>query len=158
MKRIEWAYCAFYIFCICGCIGIFPDMDHIWDIFGLQAPINFSGWNSRPFHVPLLFILAGIVISGIITAFIYGSSKLRQCLELLDKRIERRISPDKRLFSDDLDYIVSNNSMVVVEIFGIPNQGMSYPVLQDGLDYTRLLRGILKVYRQTTLEEFGIGE
>ena len=124
MKRVEWAVCALYIFCICGIVGILIDLDHIWDIFGLQAPINFSGWNSRPFHTPLVFVMAGLIASGIITALTYGS-KLGHCLELLDERIARRISPAKYLLSDELDWNISNNSMVVKEILGIPNQGMS---------------------------------
>ena len=125
MKQIEWAYCAFYIFCICGAVGLLIDLDHVWDIFGLQAPINFSGWNSRPFHTPLVVIMVGLIASGIIAAFTYGSPKLRQCLELLDERIERRVSPAKHLLRDELNYIVSNDSMVVVEVLGIPEQGMS---------------------------------
>lgn len=153
MKRIEWAYCAFYIFCICGVVGFSIDLDHIWSIFGIPEPFTLTGWHSRPFHTALVFILAGLIASGIITALTYGS-KLGHCLELLDERIARRISPAKYLLRDELDYIVSNDSMVVIETFGIPEQGMSCPVLQNGLDYMRHLRGILKIYRQTILEEF----
>lgn len=154
MKRIEWAYCAFYIFCICGFVGFLIDLDHVWDVFGLQAPINFSGWNSRPFHTPLVFIMVAFVASSVIATFTYGSPKLRQCLELLDERIARRVSPICGSIRDELDYNVSNSSMVVIETLGIPNQGMSVPILRNTLNYARSLRGILKVYRQTTLEEF----
>jgi hypothetical protein len=157
MRKFVWAVCALYIFCICGCVGFLIDLDHIWAILGLQAPINFSGWNSRPFHTPLVFIMVGIIVSGVITALTYGS-KLGHCLELLDKRIARRISPAKCLFSDEFDYNISNNAMVVIETFGIPDQGMSYLALQDCVGYVGSLRKPFRGYRQTTLEEFDIDE
>jgi hypothetical protein len=157
MNKVAWAVCAFYIFCICGLVGFLIDLDHIWDVFGLQAPINFSGWNSRPFHTTLVFVMVGLIASGIITALTYGS-KLGHCLELLDERIERRVSPAKCLLGDEFDWNISNNAMVVIETVGIPDQGMSYLSLQDCVDYTGFLKGTFRIYRQTTLEGFGIDE
>ena len=125
MKKVAWASCAFYIFLICGFVGILVDLDHIWSVFGIPEPITFTGWYSRPFHTALIFILVGLIASGVITAFTNGSDNLGQCLELLDERIERRISPAKYLFRDEFDWCVSNNTMVVIETFGIPDQGMS---------------------------------
>lgn len=144
--KVAWAICALYIFCICGVVGVLFDLDHIWAILGLQAPINFSGWNSRPFHTTLVFIMVGLIASGIITTLTNGS-RLGKCLELLDKGIARRISPAKCLLRDEFDWNISNNSMVVIETVGIPDQGMSYSALQGRVGY-----------RQTTLEEFGIDE
>jgi len=154
--KIAWASCAFYIFCICGCIGFLPDMDHFWDIFGLQAPINLSGWNSRPLHVSLVFIVFGFLSSSIVVALTNGS-RLGKYLALLDERIARRISPICGSIRDEFDYNISNNSMVVLETFGIPERGMSVSTLQDGVFYVGFSKGIFKVYRQTTLEEFEDG-
>lgn len=92
MNRGVYARFTLFIFCFCGIAGISPDLDHVWDICGLQAPINLSGWNGRCLHTPLVFILGGIVAGCILATFAYGSIEFRQCLELLDKRIARRIS------------------------------------------------------------------
>lgn len=158
MNRVAWASCALYIFCICGFVGFSVDLDHIWSIFGIPEPFTLTGWDSRPFHTALVFIMVAFIAGGIITALTNRSVKFRQCLELLDERIVRRVSPICGSIRDEFDYNISNNSMVVIETFGIPEQGMSTPMLGNILGYARSLRGILKVYRQTTLEEFGIGE
>lgn len=70
--------------------------------------------------------------------------------------MEKKISKD--LFNDEFNYNISNNSMVVIETFGIPNRGMSYLALQDCAYYTGFLRGTFRGYRQTILEEFDIDE
>lgn len=117
MNRVAWTSCAFYIFLICGAVGVLVDLDHIWSMFGILEPITFTGWYSRPFHTALIFIMVGFIASGIITALTNGS-KLGKCLELLDKRIERRISPMVGCIFADIEYHCNNNSMVVKEFTG----------------------------------------
>jgi hypothetical protein len=62
--------------------------------------------------------MAGILVGGIITALTYGSNTLGQCLELLDKRIERRISSLVRITSLDIDCQYNNDVMVDKDITG----------------------------------------
>jgi len=118
MSKNAWIIGAFYIFFVCGIVGVLIDLDHIWSIFGVPEPITFTGWYSRPFHTALIFILVGFIASGFITALTYGSDNLGQCLELLDKRIGRRVSFICGGIRIDVDYGINSDPMVVEEVTG----------------------------------------
>jgi hypothetical protein len=60
---------ALFIFGLSGFTSVFIDLDHIWKIFGMASPINFTLLEGRDFHTPFLFIMFSCIISIIVTAF-----------------------------------------------------------------------------------------
>lgn len=61
---------SFLAFCISGFISIFFDFDHIWWLFGMEEPINFTGFYGRPFHTAPVAILVSIICAIIVATFI----------------------------------------------------------------------------------------
>ena len=58
-------------FWLAGSSSVLVDLDHVWSyIFHEKPPINFTGWDGRPFHHPLIFLLYAVIFSCIALAFI----------------------------------------------------------------------------------------
>jgi len=105
---------AFYIFWIGGIISVLCDADHIWSIFGLPTPewINFSGWESRALHTPLLFILIGCIAWVCIISFGIRPMDTRPNMELYDEGTMRRISSVESSFNIGDYYCVDDRYLV----------------------------------------------
>jgi len=92
---------AFYIFWVGGITSVLCDADHFWSVSGLPIPewINFSGWESRAFHTPLLFILIGCIAWVCIISFGLRPMDTRLGVELYDEGVVRRVSSVESSFN-----------------------------------------------------------
>jgi len=93
------ALCIFGIF---GLLSVSVDLDSIWKILGISAPIDFTDTAGRNFHTALLFILFACSFSIIATAFAFRSVSVRRCLGV-------SMAGDYRQLSTSVWEPISNN-------------------------------------------------
>lgn len=68
------------IFGILGAVSVSVDVDSIWKILGISAPVDFTHTEGRNVHTTLLFIIFACIISIIITTFASRSTWFQRCL------------------------------------------------------------------------------
>lgn len=105
---------AFYIVWVAGLTSVLCDADHIWMVFGLSTPewINFSGWESRALHTPLLFVLIGCIAWVCIISFGLRPMDTRPGVELFNEGVAGRVSSMESSFNIDDYYCVGNRFLV----------------------------------------------
>ena len=72
--------CALLFFGIFGIISVLVDVDSIWKILEISAPVDFTDTLGRNFHTTLLFIMYACIFSIIATAFASRSITIRRYL------------------------------------------------------------------------------
>lgn len=58
------------VFWIAGCLSVLVDLDHLWKLVGVEAPLNLTDWVGRPLHHPVVFMLYAIICGLLTVAFV----------------------------------------------------------------------------------------
>lgn len=83
---------ALHVFWIVGIGSVLLDLDHLWKVLGLEAPISFTYFAGRDFHTPLIFIITGCFFGIVFTAYALRQDEFRRFVDISGTRAERYLS------------------------------------------------------------------
>lgn len=83
---------ALFIFGVCGLSGILVDLDHVWNVLGMEEPFTLTGFPGRCLHTTLVFILYAVIAGSIINAYAHRQNYFRRSVDISRKRVSGGIS------------------------------------------------------------------